>query len=344
MKALGKSNSEIRDGLSALGYTQAIVEAVMKALENVPQQPKSGGSGEPKPGEEPKPDATPRTRAERPENLDNQTDMTEQEIEDMMSRIMKDNSGNKQLQDNIAALNKLAGEAKKAGPSDGSGGGLISIPTAVTSGIYAGNMYRKFAQLCKEARERYSSSDPSKKVEGLWGRRVSATSNKNFKKVLFIIDLSGSMDKNILSVAIAKTMIEMAKIDKNFKSDVLGYSTTAHLIEGTGNKREQIFASLNKLHLGSSNDEAVMKPILKKISKNYKAVVYMGDFEFNYDPAGFTQFYKTLFRTMPKLFVGVGPDPVRLEAAFKKNFYIKDRLSVLGVLREKDVTADELRS
>ena len=134
------------------------------------------------------------------------------------------------------------------------------------------------------------------------------------------------------------------KLDKNFKSDVLGYGSTAHLIEGTGNKREQIFASLNKLSLGSYNNETVLKPVLKKIHKNYKAVVYMSDFEFHEDPAGFTQFFKTLFRTVPKLFVGVGTDPLRLEAAFKQNFYIKDRLSVLGILREKDVSRDDLTS
>jgi hypothetical protein len=274
-------------------------------------------------------------------SVEDQLSMNGNEISDMMVNLIK--NAPQSVKDAVARANFDSDIVIKnrSIPEDNSGVRITTIPT--DSKFYTGNAYRKFARFCIEQRETYVSDAPSRKVIGLLGRYVDVESNKK-NKVLFIVDLSVPIDKNIIAAGIATTMIELLKINRTFKNDIIAIADKPLLIPNLGTKREGILAALDTVSVAfeSGTNVMVLNDILSKIYKGYKAVVFISNWQFSDESQPFILLYKRLFRNIPKLMLGLGTHPVDIEADYVKFFYINDHKTVLAPLLAKDFNTKDL--
>lgn len=236
------------------------------------------------------------------EELDNSNDLTSQAvnpngstedesermkdtIKDLMKKIGKENpDALRKVGEDLTALkdrmDKIdldkVGQHKNKPLMDDALKNIMSGAQPMSScgaGIYA-----KFVKLVAAENEVYAMDRPSRKVEGLFGGYTEQKSNK-FGTLLCIIDVSGSMDRDLLSKVIYNSFKEISKLDRAVKLDLCVFASKAAWIP---NVKPDIASILKVLHtdVGGATYPMNALKLIKQHMPRPKGILICSDYEF----------------------------------------------------------------
>lgn len=178
--------------------------------------------------------------------------------------------------------------------------GLSQLTTSTSDGLIDfPSAFKKFTKLFINEKTKYKSDEPSRKVPGLWGREVDVES-KGLTDLLFITDLSGSMDKKLLSKCVSEVSLMIYKYDKSISIDLVCFGTESRFYKKVSPKYNELLSIMNNAHVGGSTNFTKVIEIIDKEKIKFKGLILLTDFDFTV-----SRLNKLLLpnKKIPKLFI-----------------------------------------